>query len=157
MALICRPCAVALLCLPPMEAPAAAPVPEAPAQALVEKTLARHPELAHVVLHVTPPGRSDVDNIIIASSIGRIGKRADQDDLRILRTGAIEAVVTKSGDRFNVSLPLLDRAGRVVGIVALGFPYQPGDDQEARRAAATRIRDEMRGQIRAANSLFSAH
>ena len=52
-------------------------------------------------MHVTPPNRPETENVIIASSIGRIGKRADEDDLRIMHTGNVEAVLAKSGDRFN--------------------------------------------------------
>jgi hypothetical protein len=127
------------------------------AQSLLVATMRRHPEIAHVVLYVTPPGKPDDDNVIIASSIGRIGKRADEDDLRILHTGVVEGVISRNGNRYNVSLPLPDGAGRTIGIVALGFPYQPGDDLEVRRAAAGRIRDELRGSIASESSLFGAH
>jgi hypothetical protein len=51
------------------------------AQELVNQTLARHPDLLVLAMHVTPPGASE--NVIIASNIGRIGKRADAEDQRI--------------------------------------------------------------------------
>jgi len=45
------------------------------AQELVNETVAAHPDLLVVAMHVTPPGASE--NVIIASNIGRIGKKAD--------------------------------------------------------------------------------
>src|SRR5207245_4149373 len=42
------------------------------AQALVDRTLAAHPEVLILGMHVTPPNRSE--NVILASNIGRIGK-----------------------------------------------------------------------------------
>jgi hypothetical protein len=128
--------------------------PEPFAQRLVDETLAKHPEVAHLVMHVTPPNKPDTENVIIASSIGRIGKRADEDDLRIMHTGNVEAVVAKSGDRFNVSLRLLDAAGNTLGVLAVGFPYKPGDDKAILLRAAGQLRDGLRGQIPDVQTLF---
>jgi len=124
------------------------------AQSLLEKTLVEHPEAAHLVMHVTPPGRPDTDNEIIASNIGKIGKKADDDDLRILRTGHPETVVSKTGDRFNVSLPLFDSGRNTIGVVAIGLRYKPGDDKAALVRTAERIRDELRAQIPSAARFF---
>ena len=126
------------------------------AQRLVEETLAKHPEAAHIVMHVTPPDRPDSENLVIASNIGRLGKKADEDDLRIMHTGHTETVVAKSGDRFNVSQVFLDLPGHVIGVVAIGFPYKVGDDKALLMADAERIRDELRQQIPSARALFQA-
>lgn len=126
------------------------------AQRLAETTLARHPEAAHVVLHVTPPGAADSENLVIGSTIGRLGKKADEDDLRIMHEAHTETVVAKSGDRFNVSLPLIDGQGKVIGIVAIGFAYKAGDDKAPLLADAERIRDELRRDGVDARALFAA-
>src|SRR6266567_3971646 len=76
------------------------------AQALIDRTLARHPEAATLAMHVTPP--NSADNVIIASNFGRIGKKADEDDLAVMKTGEPKAEVGKNGDRFSVELPLQD-------------------------------------------------
>src|ERR1700676_5316211 len=55
------------------------------AQRLVDDSLKRHPDVIVLVMHVTPPGKNE--NIIIASNIGRIGKKADEDDTRVIETG----------------------------------------------------------------------
>jgi len=51
-------------------------------QELVDRVVASNPGILVVVMHVTPPGSKE--NVIIASSIGRIGKPADEDDLRVI-------------------------------------------------------------------------
>jgi hypothetical protein len=149
-------CLTFLLALAAATRPYAQTPPELFAQRLVDETLAKHPEVAHLVLHVTPPDKPDTENVIIASSIGRIGKRADEDDLRIMHTGNVEAVLAKSGDRFNVSLPLLDAAGNTIGVVAVGFPYKLGDDKATLLRAAGQLRDDLKGQIPDVQKLFSS-
>ena len=46
-------------------------------------------------LFVTPPGKTE--NVIIASNIGRIGKKADEDDMRVIETGKPNLEVNKKG------------------------------------------------------------
>ena len=125
------------------------------AQRLVERTLVTHHSLAHVVIHATPPGRPDTENRIIASSMGRLGKLADADDLRIMRTGVSDAVLARSGDRYNVALPMWDQHHSVVGVLALGFVYRAGDDTVAMIQEATRIRDGLAHDITSAATLFA--
>ncbi len=125
------------------------------AQHLAEATLAQHPEAAHVVLHVTPPGAPDSENLVIGSTMGHLGKKADEDDLRIMHEARTETVVAKSGDRFNVSLPLYDAHDKAIGIVAIGFPYKAGNDKAPLVANAERIRDELRHEIADAGALFA--
>jgi hypothetical protein len=149
-------CITFILVLTAATRPYAQTPPELFAQRLVDATLAKHPEVAHLVMHVTPPNEPDTENVIIASSIGRIGKRADEDDLRIMHTGNVEAVVAKSGDRFNVSLPFLDAAGNTIGVLAVGFPYKPGDDKAALLRAAAQLRDGLKEQIPDVQTLFSS-
>src|SRR5689334_11806704 len=55
------------------------------AQELVDRTVAQHPDLRAVMLHVTPPKGSA--NVVIASSVGRIGNPADANDLEVIATG----------------------------------------------------------------------
>jgi hypothetical protein len=148
-------CITFVLVLAAATRPNAQTPPELFAQRLVDETLAKHPEVAHLVMHVTPPNKPDTENVIIASSIGRIGKRADEDDLRIMHTGNVEAVLAKSGDRFNVSLPLLDAAGNTIGVLAVGFPYKPGDDKAILLRAAEQLRDDLKAQIPDVQRLFS--
>ena len=52
------------------------------AQRLTERTVAAHPDLLVMMIHATPP--KGAHNVIIGSNIGRFGKQADEDDLRVI-------------------------------------------------------------------------
>ena len=111
------------------------------AQELVNQTLARHPDLLVVAMHVTPSGASE--NVIIASNIGRIGKKADAEDLKVINTGETLAKVNKNGDRFEVELLLHDISRKPIGALAIVFPYKAGDDEGQFVRRAEMIRDEL--------------
>jgi RNase H-fold protein (predicted Holliday junction resolvase) len=115
------------------------------AQKLVEDTLAKHPEVTTLAMHVTPP--NSADNIIIASNFGRIGNKADEDDLKVIRTGKPSMELNKSGDRFSVELPLYDVGRNTIGALAVAFPYKAGDDKTKLQKLAENIRDEVSKRI----------
>lgn len=115
------------------------------AQELVNQTVAKYPDLLVVAMHVTPP--KGTQNVIIASNIGRIGKKADAEDLRVVKTGETLAKVNKNGDRFEVELVLHDASKKPIGALAIVFPYKAGDEKSEFENRAERIRDELGGQI----------
>src|SRR5260370_39576469 len=115
------------------------------AQKLVDETMAKHPDLQILALHVTPPGGSE--NVILASSIGRIGKKADEDDLKVIETGEPILEVHISGKRFEVELQLHDRTGKTIGAVSMVFAYKPGDDKAQFRMQAEEVRAELEKKI----------
>jgi DNA-binding beta-propeller fold protein YncE len=135
------------------------PVPYVPsppqadfAQRLVDATLDEHPQLLILALHAKPPGASDV--VIVASNIGRIGKKADADDMGVIRSGKPVLEVNEAGNRFEVELVLLDSGGQNIGAVSSVFAYQPGADREALHRQGEQIRDELRKQIPSLGRLF---
>jgi DNA-binding beta-propeller fold protein YncE len=126
--------------------------PDTYAQKLTEDTVQKHPELIVMMIHATPPGSKT--NIIIGSNIGRIGKVADEDDLRIIQTGATNLEMAGDGDRFETAMPLLDAAGKQIGALGLVFAFGPGKDKEALHARGRAIRDELGKQIPNSAALF---
>ncbi|HUX74458.1 MAG TPA: hypothetical protein VMV25_11285 [Steroidobacteraceae bacterium] len=122
------------------------------AQKLVDATMARHPHLLIMALHVRPPGAPA--NIILASSIGRIGKKADADDMKVIDTGKpLLEVNAATHRRFEVEIALQDASGRHIGALSTVFAYRAGDDRAAFLKRAEAIRDELRGQIPSLASL----
>jgi len=115
------------------------------AQKLVDETLAKHPELQILALHITPP--SGNDNVILASSIGRIGKKGDEDDLKVIKTGEPILEVHISGKRFEVELQLHDRSGKTIGAVSAVYAYKLGDDKDQFRKQAEKLRAELEKEI----------
>src|SRR6059036_1929896 len=78
-------------------------------QELVDQAVRKNPGLLVVVMHVTPP--KSPNNVIIASNIGRIGKLADEDDMRVINTEKTNLEVAHNGRRFEVELVLRDVTG----------------------------------------------
>ena len=121
------------------------------AQKLVDDALKKHPEVIVLAMHVTPPKAKD--NIILGSNFGRIGKKADDDDMKVVNSGEPTVGAYAEGKRYGVKLPLHDIAGKTVGALNVGFRYKPGDDEKAFRAKAENLRDELRKRIPSVENL----
>jgi hypothetical protein len=126
--------------------------PSTYAQKLVTETLAKHKDVIIMAFHVTPPDQTE--NVIIASNIGRYGKKADEDDLRVINDGATNLEVNKAGNHFEDELPLLDQSGNRIGAVGIVFNYKAGDDKTKLAKKAEQVRDEMAKQIPSKDKLF---
>ena len=139
---------VALLALLPLTAVRAQP-PQIPvkiyAQELVDRTVAQHPDLRAVVMHVTPPNAAT--NVIIASSIGRIGKPADAADLDVVATGRTRVAMDQGNKRIEVELALRDVGGETIGSLALVWRYPVGGGREEFERSADVIRDGLSRRI----------
>jgi len=115
------------------------------AQSLVDQTMAHHPEIRILAIHATPPGGKI--NVILGSNIGRIGKAADEDDLRVIEKGETNREVNDTGRRFEAELPLNDAKGRRIGALGVVLAYHAGQDKEALVRHAEKIRDELAAKI----------
>jgi hypothetical protein len=115
------------------------------AQHIVDEELAKHRDVMILAIHATTPKNSDPE--ILASNIGRIGKKADDDDMRVVREGKTNLEVNKDLMRYEVELPLNDAAGQRIGALGVVFPLTAHTNQKARHAEAIRIRNEIARQI----------
>ncbi len=125
------------------------------AQHLVDQSLAAHPDIAIMAMHVTPPKQAD--NVIIASNIGRIGKKADADDMGVVNTGKPAMAVNAAGDHFEVELPLKDVTNDTVGAISIVYPYKAGDDKAALAKRADAVRDQLQRKISNAANLTQSY
>ena len=121
------------------------------AQKLVDDTLSKHPEVIVLAMHVTPPKAKD--NIILASNFGRIGKKADDDDMKVINSGEPIVGVYGEGKRYGVELPLRDAASKTIGALSVGFHYKSGDDEKAFLTKAEKVRDELQRRIPSVENL----
>src|SRR6266702_3411482 len=126
------------------ETMAPVPVRKSYAQDLVDRTVARNPQLVELDIHAAPPG--GVASVIVASkSRARLGKATDPDDLAVLRSGEPRVEINAAGNNnVEVALQLQDVTGRPAGVVEMTFPYVAGTDQDALVKKAEAIRDDMR-------------
>lgn len=120
-------------------------------QELVDRIIAGNPGLLVIALHASPFGSPDYP--IVASNIGRIGKAADEDDMRVITTEKTNLEIAHGGTRFEVELVLRDVAGTNIGALGLVFPYKAGDDKGALEQRAVAIRDALARRILDASSL----
>jgi len=126
--------------------------PNTYAQDLTERAIKAHPELIVVMLHATPPGKTR--NIIIGSNIGRFGKAADEDDLRVIDKGETNLEIAGDKDRFETEVPLNDASGTRIGALGLVFKYDGHTNKEVMRARGLKIRDEIARDIPNSAALF---
>jgi hypothetical protein len=150
-----------------------APLTYAPAgnhgQALVDMEMAKHVELKLITLHVTPKGvaaDSDKDRCIMFSTIGRIGKHDNQEDIDVFKAGQEKTEVATdpapgvpswsptSTPKFEVMEPMLDSSGSPVGLAVIVFAYKAGDDTDKFTKAARKIRDEIKARTPSKDALF---
>ncbi len=119
------------------------------AQELVDRTLARHPELLDVELHAVRPGATE-STIVAGKRPARFGRKTRDFEIAVARTGTGIVEVNKTGDaNVEVQIPLLDAAGRTLGSMELKFPYPTGSglDTDQLQKAAEMVRDELAKQI----------
>jgi hypothetical protein len=121
------------------------------AQKLVDEELAKHPEVIALALHVTPPKAGA--NVIVASSFGHIGKKADADDLKVIDSGEPITGLYAQGARYGVELALHDRSNKTIGALSVGYRYGKGDDEKALLSKAQSFRDELQARIASVENL----
>jgi hypothetical protein len=124
-------------------------------QELVDQVVAKTPQLLVIALHAAPPNFPNYP--IVASNIGRIGKPADDDDMRVITTEKTNLEVAHGNTRFEVELVLRDVAGTNIGALGLVFPYKNGDDRKALEAKAIAIRDWLARRIPDSAGLIEHH
>jgi hypothetical protein len=124
-------------------------------QELVDQVMTKERGVLVVVMHVSPPGTATYP--IVASNIGRIGKLADDDDMRVVTTGKTNLEVAHGGTRFEVELPMHDLAGNTIGALGIVFPYREGASKAALEKRAVSIRDWLARRILDAASLVEPY
>jgi hypothetical protein len=112
------------------------------AQKLVETTLAKHPESDEISISANT-SRGCIG--IASTDKSDIGAKCEKEDSEPMRTG--KAVVEKEKDGFDVSLPLHDATGNVIGALGVGFKSAPGQTEASVKELAMKIAAEMEAQI----------
>ena len=123
------------------------------AQKLVGKMMAENASLLTAGMHCVPPG--DDKSHIIASTLNVIGKPSDPEDLDVGAKGFTTISPNLKVPKLGIMLPLHDRAGKIIGALALAFKYHEGEDQVKYFAEATAIRDRVAKDIPSLADLFA--
>lgn len=121
------------------------------AQELVDSFAAGNPDVVRIGLHVTPP--QFADNIIVASNVSsKVGKKSDPEDLEAMKTG--KPVVLKEGGNLDVTLPLHDASGELIGAIGLTFKPMNNEGEQGAVARAQKMTRALEKQIPSVDRLF---
>jgi hypothetical protein len=121
------------------------------AQKLVDEIQSKQPEVLVLAMRAPPRGSKDI--VVLGSTFGRHGKKADADDLKILTAAEPATGVYSNGKRFGVDLPLRDQSGKTIGTMNVGYAFKQGDDTQALVRKAEKLRDDLQKRIPSSETL----
>lgn len=120
------------------------------AQQLVEGTMAKHSAATEIGI-ATRTARGCRG--IASTDAGDVGEKCEAEDVRAMSTG--RATADKEKDGYDVSLPLHDAAGAIVGSVGIEFKLSAATTRASALAQARKIEREMAAQITSKAQLTS--
>lgn len=121
------------------------------AQKLVTRAMAAHPQASEIGISLRT---STGCHSIASSDPSDVGERCESGDLGVMRTHRAHAV--KERDGYDVSVPLHDSAGRLIGSLAVEFRLESEQSTVAAIRQAEAISREMAAHIPSKASL-TAH
>ena len=143
------PLALALIVL------ASANAAEIRAQKVVAEIKAAHPEITGLELAAS---RSEQEGCktIAATEVKEIGEKCDKDEFTAMKTNKpfIEMEKEHGEEVYDVTMPLHDAAGKVIGTVGMDFKSAPGQQEAQVRENAERIAKELEASIPSKEKLF---
>lgn len=115
------------------------------AQAIVDQVQNAHPDVRVLALRVVDRATGELR--LAGSTFGRHGKKADADDLKVMRAGGPATDVFSGGRRFGVDLPLRGADGQPIGTMNVGYALHAGDDRTQLLGRALSLRREVELRI----------
>jgi len=97
------------------------------AQWLVEREKKRNLKLIDLEIMAVPPKGKDM--LVLGSTAGHGGQKAEADDLEVAKSGQTKETVSAAGDQLEVLLPYRDANLRPIGVLSAVFPYTKGEDK----------------------------
>ena len=121
----------------------------------MEELVGKHSEIGGMEISASPPGQAGC--VTIASTEAKnLGEKCDHDEFTAIKTNRPFVEKEKEGgkDVFDVTMPLHDRSGKVIGTVGLDFKPTPGQEQSQVVEQATQVVHEFEGRIPSSAKLF---
>ncbi len=123
------------------------------AQQLVDAAVKMHHQLSGLELSATPPGKQACVTIA-ATEAKDLGEKCDEDEFTALRTR--KPFVEKEADGYDITLPLHDASGILIGTLGMDFKPEPGQQGSKVVAQAQQIASEIEKQIPSKAKLLEA-
>jgi len=121
------------------------------AQQLVDSTVRKNAEIAGLEISATPAGKTTCVTIA-ATEAKDLGEKCDEDEFDALKTG--KPHVEKEADGYDVTAPLHDESGKLVGTIGIDFKLQSGQTDASILQRTSEILKELEQQIRSKEFLF---
>jgi hypothetical protein len=122
----------------------------------VDQTMAKHPEVRVMGMHSTPPNGSKTMSIIACSTLSKVGKKSDPDDIEVMQTGKPVAEDSPKKEIIDLGLPLLDQQGEIIGTVVLEIKYSYTKSKEGALDRGKQIQAELQKAIPTKAKLFES-
>jgi len=136
--------------------PSGAPGQEAEAhyaQYLITTTMAAHPELQKMGIHVTPPGGRD--ELIVACTVpSKIGKKSSPSDLKVEHTGKPSVKTVTEQSFYDLAFPLSDSKGQPIGMIVMEMRFSGAASADDSITKAQAITNGIERQIASRDALF---
>jgi len=121
------------------------------AQSLVDEIEQRNPEIAELELSATRAGEKNCSTIA-ATKPNQVGEKCDQDEATALKTR--QPFVESEPDGFDVTAPLHDAKGNLIGTLGIDFKPQAGQTKREILKRAAALLQEVEPLIPSKESLF---
>jgi hypothetical protein len=121
------------------------------AQQVAEEVAAAHPEITSLEIAATK-SQSEGCKTIAATEAKEVGQKCDKDELTAIKTNA--PLVEKEKDGFDVTLPLHDSSGNVMGTAGMDFKPEPGQTKSDVVGKAKLIASELEKRLPSKEQLF---
>jgi hypothetical protein len=102
-------------------------------------------------MSATPPGQQACETIA-ASEAKDVGEKCDDDEFKAMESG--KPFVEKEPEGFDITLPLHDASGKMIGTLGMDFKPEAGQQEASVVERATQIAREIEKQIPSSEGLF---
>ena len=110
------------------------------AQELVDRLVAKHPDLVRLTIHAVPTGE-EASRIIACNIKEKIGKPSDPEDLEAMKTG--KTVTLREGGNLDVTAPIPDKAGNPIAATGITLHLSQGETENEVIEKAKSIAKEL--------------
>ena len=114
------------------------------AQALVEKIVAKYPQLVRLTIHAVPTGEKN-SRIISCNIRKKLGKPSDPEDLEAINKN--KTVVLREGDNLDVTAPICNKAGIPIAATGITLRFKKGEKEDVVVEKAKAIAKELTSAI----------
>jgi len=121
------------------------------AQKVVEEIKTAHTEITGLEL-AAARSASEGCKTIAATEANEVGQKCDEDELTAMKTN--KPFVEQEKDEFDVTLPIHDSAGTIIGTAGMDFKAEPGRTKETVTRQARQIASELEKRFPSREKLF---